>query len=134
MTIINTFNRHTAIVKADNDLGLVFGWASVSGVNGREFIDLQGDIVPQDEMLKASTEFMADARLARVMHQPGGIGEVLHSMPLTDQIKTAFNIRCPISGWMIAMKIHDPAVLEAVRAGRLSGFSIGGQYTAKEAA
>jgi Putative phage serine protease XkdF len=131
--IINT-SRHSAITKVDDDLGIVFGWASVSAVNGRPLIDLQGDIVDDTEILKASSNFMANARLAKVMHEKGSIGEVLHSFPMTAEIMKAFNMYCATTGWMIGMKVHDQEVLKAIREGRLSGFSIAGQYTAKEAA
>src|SRR5471032_2084666 len=103
MTTINS-SRHSAITTLDDDLGLAFGWASVSSINGRPLIDKQGEIVPPHEMLKASTAFMADARLAKVMHQAGGVGEILHSFPMTEAIKQACGIKCALEGWLIGMR------------------------------
>jgi hypothetical protein len=125
MMIIEASSRHTAITKIDDGLGLVFGWASVSTVNGQPLIDKQGDFVPPDELLKASTAFMADARVAKLMHKHG-VGEVLHSFPLDRSIAKAFGIKCDVEGWLVGMKVHDPEVFAAVREGRLSGLSIGG--------
>ena len=38
----------------DEKLDLVFGGAIISKINGEDYIDLQGDIIPEDAMLEAA--------------------------------------------------------------------------------
>ena len=64
------------VVKVDESLGLVFGWAIVCTEKGEDHYDLQGDHIPEGVMVSATTKFMEEARVAKEMHtglQIGGI-------------------------------------------------------------
>lgn len=113
------------VLKVSEELGLVFGYALISKVDGKPFYDLQGDHIPEDEVLKASTDFMLNSRVAKEMHQGEQIGGVVHSYPLTEEIAKALDIEARRYGWLVAMQ-PSAEVLAKFKSGELKGFSIGG--------
>lgn len=126
------FEIYTEVVKASDSLGLVFGWALISQEGGQPYIDQQGDNVTEEELLKASTQFMIDYRVADEMHDWTKKGMIVHSFPLTTDIAAALGIQSKRSGWMIAMK-PEAAMYEKFKDGTYKGFSIGG-FANREAA
>jgi len=114
------------ILKADDEQHIVFGWASVVTEKGEPVEDSQGDVIPPGEMERAANAFMQDVRTAKAMHAGEGVGEVIHSLPLTKSLADSLGIETPREGWIIAMKIHDDAVWQRVKSGELRAFSIGG--------
>ena len=124
--------KSATILKADEETRMVYGWASVATVNGELVVDQQGDTLEPSEMVKMADGFMASVRTAKAMHQGAGIGEVLHSMPLTNDIMKAFGISCDREGWLVGMRIHDDATFAKVKSGELSELSIGGRAGTRE--
>ena len=122
------------IVKVDDEARMVYGWASVITEKGEPVVDTQGDVIEADELVKATTEFMADVRLAKAMHAGDGIGEVLHSFPLTAEIMKSLGIECDREGWIVGVKVGDDAVWKRVKSGELRSFSIGGAAQREEIA
>jgi hypothetical protein len=121
------------IAKLDDEQRVAWGWASVISVAGVPYVDTQGDIIDAETLEHATTDFMADVRLAKSMHEGGGIGEVLHSFPLTSQLAKSLGIQCDREGWIVGVKIRDDEVWARVKSGELAAFSIGG-LTMREAA
>lgn len=130
------------VSKVDTKLGLVFGWGIVCTEKNHagefeDHYDLQGDHIPVDVMLEATSDFMLNSREAHDMHKGSASrhGAVVHSMPLTREIAKEFGIETSREGWMIAMK-PSPAVLAKFESGEYRGFSIGGgcAYDLEEAA
>lgn len=115
------------VVKVDKSLGLIFGWAIVCKVDGEDYFDLQDDHIPEDSMLKATTEFMIESRKNKDMHSGGFKGTVVFAFPLTTDIAKAMGIASKNTGLMIAAKPDDPAILDKYASGDYQGFSIGGQ-------
>lgn len=113
------------VVKVDEALGLVFGWAIVCTEKGEDHYDLQGDHIPENVMVEATTEFMKNARVAKEMHTGEQIGAIVHSFPLTKDIAEAMGIQTERTGWMVAMA-PGTAVLQKFRDKVYTGFSIGG--------
>lgn len=119
-----------AIVKVGTDESrMAYGWASVISEKGEPVVDTQDDVISADELEKATTDFMADARVAKAMHAGDGIGEVLHSFPLTSELAKSLGISSDREGWIVGVKVHDPDVWEKVKSGTFGAFSIGGQAT-----
>lgn len=116
-----------SVVKVDSGLGLVFGWAIVSKVDGADFYDSQGDHIPEESMLKAATDFMVHSRTAKEMHAGPQKGSVVFAFPMTAELAKSMDIQTKYTGLMIAMRPDDPAMLEKFRTGEYSGFSIGGR-------
>ena len=118
--------KFASVLKVDDGLGLVFGWAIVCKQDGADYWDLQGDQIPEASMLAAATDFMGTARVSKEMHSGGEAGTVLFAFPLTDDIAKAFGLETKTTGLMIAVKPNDAATLAKFRDGTYTGFSIGG--------
>ena len=115
------------IVKQLDEERLAFGWAYVSTVNGEISLDHSEEFIRPDQIAKAATNFMLSMRTAKAMHTGGKIGEVVHSMPLTNEIAKALGIQSDREGWLVAIRINDDAVWQDVKSGKLAAFSIGGR-------
>lgn len=115
------------IAKVDEELGLVFGWAIVSKVEGEDYFDTQGDHIPENAMLKASAEFMQNSRMAKEMHVGEGKGSVVFAFPMTEDIAKAMGMETKQTGLMIAMKPDDAEMVKKFKDGTYTGFSIGGK-------
>jgi len=127
---------HVAKVEEVNEeLGIVFGWAIISKIRGKEYFDVQGDHIPEDSMLVASANYMQKSRIGGHMHRYRGndaesverAGEVIFAFPLTTDIAKAMGIASPTTGLMIGMKVDRPDILEKFKNGTYTGFSIGGR-------
>lgn len=115
------------ILKQDEEERLVYGWAYVSTVNGEISLDHSGEFIQPNQLAKAATNFMLSMRTAKRMHSGGKIGEVVHSMPLTNDIAKALGIQSDREGWLVAIKVYDDQVWQDVKSGKLAAFSIGGR-------
>lgn len=120
------FELRAEVVKVDDNLGLVMGYAIICTEEGEPYFDLQGDHVPDDAMLKASLDFMRNSQVAKEMHTGEQAGMVVFAWPMTADIAKAFGILTDRTGLMIAMAPNDKAMLEKFQLGELTGFSIGG--------
>jgi cation transport regulator ChaB len=123
---------YMAICKVDRKHGLIFGWAIVSKVGGEEYYDLQGDHIPEDAMFDAAVEFMQKRRTMKLMHKGEKKGEIVFAWPLTDETAKAMGLTSDVTGLMIAAKPSSKKVLDDAEAGKLTGFSIGGQRVEDE--
>ena len=119
---------YVKVEKTDADLGLVFGFAIVCKQDGEDYFDLQGDHIPEDSMLSASTDFMVNSRVAKDMHRGEQSGDVVFAWPLTTEIAKAMGLTTEKTGLMIAVRPYDEDVLRKYDTGEYSGFSIGGEY------
>jgi len=115
------------IVKQLDEERLAFGWAYVSTVKGEISLDHSGEFIQPELLAKAATNFMLSMRTAKRMHSGESIGEVIHSMPLTNDVAKALGIQSDREGWIIAIKVHDEQVWQDVKSGKLAAFSIGGR-------
>lgn len=124
---VSTIALKGEFTKVDDDQHMVYGWASVISKNGQPVVDTQGDMIDAAELAKFTTAFMEDARVAKMMHEGGKVGEVVHSFPLTADLAKSLGISCDSEGWIVGMKVHDPAVWKMVKDGTLKSFSVGGE-------
>lgn len=120
------------IVKVDDSLGLVLGWAIISKRDGADYFDLQDDHIPEEAMLAAAVDFMQSGAMAKEMHAGGGKGTVLFAFPMTTDIAKAFGIETKTTGLMIGMKPDSAEMLGKFRDGTYKGFSIGGSRLTDE--
>ena len=120
------------VVKVSPKLGLVFGYAIVSKINGEDYYDHHGDHIPEESMLKAAVGFMETDRVAGDMHQRDEKGEVVKSgqilfaFPMTQEIADSLDITVKQTGLLVAMK-PSPEVMKKFESGEYTGFSIGGR-------
>ncbi len=121
-----TFEIRAEILKNQSfDEGLVLGWAIICKEHGEPYFDLQGDHITELAMLRASTDFAENSRVAKDMHRDGQAGTVVHTFPMTTDIAKAFGVQTDRTGLMIAMR-PDEEMLDKFKSGELTGFSIGG--------
>lgn len=137
------FETSAEVVKVDESLGLVMGFAIICKENGEKYHDVQGDHISEADMLKSATEFMLNSRAAGEMHRDenGKIaagdrvvkrGTIVFAFPLTTDIAKAFEIETPRTGLMIALKPGDDEMLQKFRDGTYTGFSISGKAKRQE--
>lgn len=115
------------VVKFDNEQQLVYGWAYVTKENGEVVYDHSGEWMKSSTLEKAATEFMLTHRIGKTMHSGEKVSDVVHSLPLTDELAKSLGIQSNREGWILAMKVNDPIVWKAVKSGALPAFSIGGR-------
>jgi len=119
------FERTCDVVKTDDELGLVFGFAMICSKNGEPYVDLQDDFIPERAMLKAAVSFMSTTdRISGDMHAKAD-GKVVFAFPLTSDIAKALDIETQTTGLLIAMRPSEE-VLNKFKSGEYTGFSIGG--------
>lgn len=120
---IAEFSATARIVKTSDEL--VWGWAFVSKHKGEAYTDLQGDELDEESMLEVAKQFMSGDRASDTQHDEVATGEVVFAMPMTADIAKAFNVETDTHGLMIAVR---PAadVMKRIKAGELTGFSLGG--------
>ena len=87
---LTDFHVAGEVLKVDESLGLVMGYAIVCTDAGEPYFDKQGDHVPEDAMLKASCDFMQHSRVARDMHSGADQGTVVFAWPITTEVAKAF--------------------------------------------
>jgi hypothetical protein len=125
--VAGAVDEQVKVLKVDPELGLVFGWAIVSKIDGEDYYDTQGDNIPEGSMLKAATEFMVSRRVAKEMHVGDGKGLIVFAWPMTAEIAKAMGVQSKYHGLMIAMKPDSPELLGKFQSGEYTGFSIGGK-------
>lgn len=112
----------------DEKLGLVFGWALASTLDGgaTPHVDLQNDaIIGGDELIKVAAEFMEASAASDVLHSEDPDGKIVFAMPLTKEVKAALRIQSDVEGLAIAMK-PSPETFKRFVSKELNAFSIGG--------
>lgn len=114
------------VVKVDDSLGLVMGYAIICKEGGEPYFDTQGDHITEEAMLEAAVDFMANARVAKEMHEGDQKGTVIFAWPMTEEIAKAFGLQVEKTGLMIAMRPDSDEMLKKFRDGDYTGFSIGG--------
>jgi hypothetical protein len=120
------FEVEARILKVDDSLGLVFGWAIVCTEKGEAYFDTQDDHIPEESMLKAAADFMEHSRVLGDMHATAEGGSVVFAFPMTAEIAKAYGLTTETTGLMIAVRPANAETLEKYKSGEYTGFSIGG--------
>jgi hypothetical protein len=130
------------IAKVDTDKRQVFGWASVSAINGEDVVDLQGDIVPIDEVEKSAYRYVIESRKGGDMHkrvskagfalatdQPLHTADMIESFVVTPEKleKMGLPANALPHGWWVGYHVNDDAQWAMVKSGERAGFSIHGK-------
>lgn len=125
------------ISKINEDKRLVFGWCSLSEIDGEPVVDLQDDWAPIDEIEKSAYAYVVESRKGGDMHERDGDGpkhvsdlvesfiatpEKLQKMGLSEEASKTVP-----SGWWIGFKVQDDAQWDLVKNNERSGFSIHGK-------
>lgn len=125
------------ISKVDDDERQVFGWASVTEINGKPVVDLQGDLLDTYELEKAAYDYVVNSRVGGEMHErigksaPKQIGTLIESMVITPEKieKMGLPPETP-HGWWIGFQVDKGEAGEQawskLKGGEYTGFSIHG--------
>lgn len=127
MTKSTDFESYGKVTKMDDEKRIVYGYASVISKNGEPIVDRQGDIITAEELEKAASDFMLGERNGLTMHKGNPTTTIIHSFPMTEETKKAYQIESPYEAWLIAVKVHCDETWDKVKAGELKDFSIGGK-------
>jgi hypothetical protein len=127
--------------KVDTDKRQVFGWASVSQINGEDVVDLQGDIVPIEEIEKSAYKYVLDSRKGGDMHRrvsklddgtvPHHTADMIESFVVTPEKLEKMGLppnALPL-GWWVGYHVNDDEQWSLVKSGARAGFSIHGSGT-----
>ena len=115
------------LVKSLPSLGILVGWACVCTVDGKEFVDSQGDHISDDVATEAFAKFAAGDRQLKLEHRGASIGTVLWILPITAEIAAALGIATRKTGVVIGVKPNDPDMIARFERGEITGLSIGGR-------
>lgn len=129
-----TFTVYTEIAKFDDEEMTVFGWASITEVDGVPVVDRQGDSIDTVEMAKAAYEYVVGSRVGGRQHQRTQDGDALkvsdmiESMVFTPEkiAKMGLPAETPV-GWWVGYRLHDENTWADVKSGEVTGFSIHGR-------
>jgi hypothetical protein len=124
------------IAKVDADKQQVFGWASVSAIGGKPVIDLQGDIVPIEEVEKSAYRYVIESRKGGDMHRrvakaadaPLHTADLIESFVVTGEKLEKMGLPADSlpHGWWVGFHVNDADQWAKVKSGERAGFSIHG--------
>jgi hypothetical protein len=136
------------ISKFDQDKRLVFGWCSISKVDGKEVVDLQGDYVPIETTEDSAYQYVIHSRKGGDMHrrvgkrglttnydQPLHVSDLVESFVVTPEKLEALGLApdaMPL-GWWVGFKVNDDEQWQLVKDGKRPAFSIHGSGKRVEA-
>lgn len=120
------------VVKADAEQHLVTGWASVIEEDGKPVVDWQGDVMSEEDLVKAAHGFVSNYRVGKTMHSGAPTSNIVDSVVFTKDLQKALGVDLGKVGWLITTKVSDPDTWEKVKKGELKAFSIGGSGVRSE--
>lgn len=104
------------VEKTDAERGIIWGWGSVA-----ELVDLQGDVIPQAELEDAVYRFMENYYVGRA-----AVGDNHEEVAEAVIVESCLEWRGGALRWWLGVKLLSEDLREEARAGKISGFSIGG--------
>lgn len=121
------------IAKMNEEKQQVYGWASITKLDGEPVVDLQGDYIHIDEVRQAAHHYLNNSRKGGVMHQRDGeeprqVGHLIESVIVDDSIKKALGMPDDTpEGWFIGMQVTDDETWENYKNGKYLDFSVHGR-------
>lgn len=123
-----------SISKVDTDKRQVFGWCSLTEVNGEKVIDRQGDYIPLEEVEKSAYNYVIHSRKGGDMHkrdgeQPLHTSDMIESFVVTPEKLENLGLERDAlpHGWWVGFKVNDDRQWEEVKKGERVSFSIHGK-------
>ena len=131
---MTTFSAHGQISKVDDEKRQVFGWASITDLNGEPVVDRQNDWVDAEELEKAVYDYVLKSRIGGTMHErvgkskPKATSELIESIVITPEKIEKMGLpegSLPL-GWWAGFQVRDEDTWKDVKKGKLKSFSIHG--------
>jgi hypothetical protein len=130
------------ISKVDEEKRQVFGWASLTTVDGQPVVDLQNDYISIEEIEKAAYDYVMNSRKGGDMHSrigddPLHVSDMIESVIITpDKLRKMGVPDEAISkvntGWWVGYQVNDEQIWEKVKKNERTGFSIHGTGIRKD--
>jgi len=121
------------ISKVDDEKRQVFGYCTVTHVNGEAVVDRQGDYVPLDEIEKAAYTYVVQSRKGGDMHardgeQPLHTSDMIESFIVTPEKleKMGLEPNAVPHGWWVGFQVNDDEQWAKVKNKERTAFSIHG--------
>lgn len=127
------------LTELDVDKHQAFGWASITELDGKPVVDLQGDYISNEELEKAAYRYVLDSRVGGAMHykvddngnlitksKPYHAADLIESFVVTPEKIEKMGMQSNKTGWWIGMQVNDDEVWKRVKSGEWKGFSIHG--------
>ena len=108
------------IMVSKSDQQIVYGVVSEP-----DTIDLQGDRLSKEEIVKACHKFMLTSQRIGKEHEGPAKADIIESY-IAPMDFTCGGQTVRKGSWVMAVKIHDPELWSAVKNGDITGFSIAG--------
>lgn len=136
------------ISKIDEEKRQVFGWASLSTVNGEPVVDRQMDFIPIEETEKSAYTYVKESRKGGDMHkrvkkgltsnwdEPLHTSDLIESMVFTKEkiAKMGLPEDALPEGWWVGFQVNDDEQWQLVKDRKRTGFSIHGAGRRREIA
>lgn len=119
--------------KVNTEKRQVFGWASITEINGEPVVDLQGDYIDHEELEKSAYDYVIKSRKGGDMHQrymegPVHVSDMIESFIVTPEKKEKMGLPDSLpTGWWVGYQINDEDAWDLVKTGKRTGFSIHGR-------
>lgn len=135
------------IAKVDADKRQVFGWCSISEMNGVPYVDLQGDFMAVEEIEKSAYQYVLESRKGGDMHsrvrkgittnfsdEPKHTADLIESFVVTPEKLAVMGLERDAlpHGWWLGMKVNDDEQWAMVKSGERTGFSVHGTGARKD--
>jgi hypothetical protein len=132
------FTISATVSKAIEDKRQVYGWASITEMDGQPVVDLQGDYTTIEEIEKAAHKYISKSRKGGDMHvrvgdEPKHVADLIESVVITPEKKEALGIPADSpTGWWVGMQVHDDETWQLVKDGKRPMFSVHGSGRRQE--
>ena len=127
------------ISKLNEEKRQVFGWCSLSKVDGEPVVDRQNDYIPIEETEAAAYTYVLESRKGGDMHkrraktglakgwdEPVHTADLIESFVVTPEKLAQMGIKSDKIGWWVGFQVNDDAQWEMVKNGERTGFSVHG--------
>lgn len=123
------------ITKVDDDKRLIFGWCSLSTIDGEPVVDRQGDWIPLEETEKAAYEYVVKSRKGGDMHKRDAMNVALHKSDMVESFvvtpekleKMGLASDALPHGWWVGFRVNDEELWSDVKKGHKVHLSIHGR-------
>jgi hypothetical protein len=132
---VSDFAMRAKITKIDTEQHLCFGWLYVcETADGEQVIDHSGEYIEEAELEIATYDYVMSSGLASLLHTTfeGGDGTPLAALcecvVTTREKQKMWGLSdgaMPVGAW-VGFKILDQGIWDAIKAGEIEAFSIGG--------
>lgn len=120
------------VIKIDEDLNLVFGYAYVAITkSGEQVLDHSGEFIEGADLEEAAYAFTLEFRDSGVMHEGEAVGKLVESFFVSPEKlqKMGIESNSQMVGWWVGFFIEDDGIFAKVKDGTYSMFSIQGSAT-----